>query len=97
MKCYFGNSSNKVCPNSSHNPENPNYQKELAKDRKAYKHVPKSEDGRGRPKEFTKAQAVERQKKRDKDRPRESKKTYKKKQAPYQFTKKTGGYTLSFE
>jgi hypothetical protein len=67
-KCFFGNSSNMVCPNSSHNPDNPNYQKELAKDRRNYKHVPKSEDGRGRPKEFTKLEAKARQKKRDQNR-----------------------------
>ncbi len=103
MKCIFGNSSNVVCPNSRHNPKNPNYQKELAKDRANYKHVPKSKDGRGRPKQFTKAQAKERQKERDKkrkDRGGKVKGRYYKKKSTIpqgQFTKKTGSFTLSFD
>tara|TARA_R110000823_G_scaffold308340_1_gene431883 strand:- start:6097 stop:6408 length:312 start_codon:yes stop_codon:yes gene_type:complete len=82
-KCFVGN-GNVVCPNSSHNPENPNYKKELAKDRKAYKHIPKSQDGRGRPKQFSKEQ----NKKREKD---ASKKSYakRKKEGKVKVNKKS--------
>ena len=80
IKCFDGASGNVVCPNSRHNTKNPNYQKELAIDRANYKPVPKSQDGRGRPRQFTKEQAKERQQKRDRNRKRP---TPKKRVKPY--------------
>jgi hypothetical protein len=105
-KCFVGGSANVVCPNSSHNPKNPNYKKELAKDRRNYKHKPKSEDGRGRPKEYTKEQAKKREKEASKKsyvkRKKEGKiktkgKYYKKPQAKPQAEIKKGKITLSFD
>tara|TARA_R110000796_G_scaffold109165_10_gene220515 strand:+ start:184 stop:525 length:342 start_codon:yes stop_codon:yes gene_type:complete len=92
IKCYDGASGNVVCPNSRHNPKNPNYQKELAKDRANYKPVPKSQDGRGRPRQFTKEEAKERQQKRDRNRKRP---TPKKRFKPYR--KKTDKKQVSKE
>lgn len=97
-KCFHGKSGNVVCPTSSHNKNNPKYKKELAKRRKQYKPVPKAKDKRGRPKQFTKAQAKERQKERDKKR-KPAVRKYKKKEAPkpMTFTRLKKPITLSFD
>lgn len=96
--CFVGGSSNVVCPNSRHNPKNPNYQKELAKDRRNYKHKPKSEDGRGRPKEYTKEQAKKREKEASKRSYAKRKKEGKiKTKAEPEAKFKKGKFTVSFD
>ena len=96
--CFKGKSGNVVCPTSKNNKNNPDYKKELAKKRKEYKPVPKSQDKRGRPKLYTKAQAKERQKERDKKR-KPAVRKYKKKEAPkpMTFTRLKKPITLSFD
>ncbi len=99
-KCFVGGSSNVVCPNSSHNPKNPNYKKELAKDRREYKHVPKSQDKRGRPKEYTKEQAKKREKlasQKSYAKRKKEGKYYKKPKVEPKAEIKKGKFTISFD